>query len=173
MNIKFLITQIITSIRIICSPILFYTIIEELKLYAYLLFVLIIITDVIDGYIARRYSVSTNFGAYYDATVDFAAIMFSFSAFAINSIYPYWLLIIFLFSFVFFILTSKTNNLIYDPFGKYYGAIIFCVIGITLIYTKHHMLQLIPIILIIIAMISFISRIYQIKKIKMKDFNKP
>jgi CDP-diacylglycerol--glycerol-3-phosphate 3-phosphatidyltransferase/cardiolipin synthase len=169
MNLQFLLPQIITTIRLVCAPFIFFSIYEDLKTFAFVFFILIILTDILDGMLARKYNVSTTFGGYYDVTVDFVVIMFAFYVFVFKNIYPIWLLILFILFFILFIITSNLKKLVYYPIGKYYGAMLFITIGITLFYSKNPIPILILIIIIIFTIITFISRISRIFSLKNID----
>ncbi len=164
MNLHILIPQTITTLRLISSPFLFFLVYEKYYSYAFAFFVLIIITDSVDGILARKFNATSNFGAYYDSIADFAVVVSAFAAFSLDEIYPYWLLIIFTFLFVFFILTSKIYDLIYDTIGKYYGALLFTAIGISLIYPRYPITLTIQIFVIFITILTVISRTYSLKK---------
>jgi phosphatidylglycerophosphate synthase len=166
MKLRLLIPQIITTIRLVCAPLIFFTILQKYDMISITLLVIICITDVLDGKIARKFNVTTTFGAYYDTVTDFAVIIFAFSGFIFLKIYPYWLLIIFTIMFLLFIITSKTNKIIYDPFGKIYGALLILFVGITIILPYNETYTTIIIAIIIITIISFISRFYHLKNIK-------
>lgn len=85
-------------------------------------------TDVLDGWLARRLDVCTATGAYFDAVADLLVICAGFAALVTHDVYPAWLLAVFLLIFVQFVLTSNTNQVIYDPVGKYYGAVLYSVL---------------------------------------------
>jgi phosphatidylglycerophosphate synthase len=74
-NIKGYTPSIITFIRIILSPILFLTVIYDFFIYSLIIFFLAIVTDVVDGYISRRWNVSSSKGAYFDVTADFILVL--------------------------------------------------------------------------------------------------
>jgi phosphatidylglycerophosphate synthase len=146
-------------------PITIFTILQKYDILSISLFVIISITDVLDGKIARKLNVTTTFGGYYDAVADFAVILFAFSGFILINIYQYWMLIIFTFMFLLFILTSKTKKLIYDPFGKIYGGLLILFVGVTIVIPYDETYKIITILIIIITIISLISRIYFLKNI--------
>jgi CDP-diacylglycerol--glycerol-3-phosphate 3-phosphatidyltransferase/cardiolipin synthase len=151
---------------LICAPLIFFTIIIKNEIISILLFALICITDILDGKIARKLNTTTKFGAYYDVTVDFAVIILAFTGFILINIYPYWLLIIFTSIFLFFIYTSKTGKLIYDPFGKFYGALLILFVGATLFIPYNETYLIIIILIIILTLFSLFIRISFLKKIK-------
>lgn len=73
---KITIPNIITSIRFIAIPFMAYYIYagvevdEKYNLVAFILFLSIWLTDVLDGYIARKYDQVTDFGKLFDPFVD-------------------------------------------------------------------------------------------------------
>jgi len=127
-------------------------------------------TDVIDGYLARRLDVISSNGAYFDIVSDFIFVVAGFSAFIINGIYPFWILIIIFFMFLQFIVTSKFQVPIYDPVGKYYGAFLFLTIFIGLIINNPFINLILTILIVIFTIISITSRYFHIfKNKKLKD----
>lgn len=82
------------------------------------------LTDVLDGYLARRLKVCSAWGAYADSTADFLVVMGGFHALTTHGVYPFWLPLLLIGMFGQFVLTSR-QQLIYDPIGKYYGAALY------------------------------------------------
>jgi hypothetical protein len=68
--------------------------------------------------------------------------------------------------FLFFIFTSKTGKLIYDPFGKFYGSLLILIIGTTLLIPINEVYRIIIILIMIYTLISILSRIPFLKKQK-------
>ncbi len=163
-NIKSYIPSIITFIRIILSPILFLTIVNNFSIYSIIIFLFAILTDVVDGYVSRRWNVSSSRGAYFDVTADFILVLAGFTALVIKNIYPSWILIIIIFMFLQFIITSRSRIPTYDPVGKYYGAFLFLALFIGLIINITIINTFLTIIIVIFTIISIISRfIYFLK----------
>ena len=125
----------VIAIRFIAAPLLLYTFMNDLMLWALGIFLLAVFTDVLDGYVARRVGgVSIPLlGAYSDATADLFLILAAFSAFSTEGLYPFWVLPLFTLMFIQFVLTSRLDRPIYDPVGKYYGIFLFGAIGVTLV----------------------------------------
>jgi len=165
-RVKVLIPSVFTSIRIILAPIFFYTVINDLFIYSICIFTFAMATDVIDGYLARRLDVISSNGAYFDIVSDFIFVVAGFSAFIINGIYPFWILIIIFFMFWQFIVTSKFQVPIYDPVGKYYGAFLFLTIFIGLIINNPFINLILTILIVIFTIISITSRYFHIFKNK-------
>lgn len=147
----------ITASRIILSILFLDLLINNMKIVAILVFLLAVITDAFDGYSARKLSVASDYGAYFDIIADFILVLVAFLTFIIIGIYPYWLLLLIVLVFLQFILTSKLKVLVYDPVGKYYGAFLFAVIFVTLICPPSFYSWLL-IAIILFTIISLISR---------------
>ena len=169
-TVKGVIPSILTMIRIILAPIFFISIIN-FPIYSISIFGFAMLTDIIDGYLARKWNVTSSKGAYFDITADFIFVIAGFSAFIINGIYPFWLLIIIIFMFIQFIITSKSKNPIYDPVGKYYGAFLFFSIFINLIINNITINSLLTIIIVLFTIISITSRFLFIFKKKINNDN--
>jgi CDP-diacylglycerol--glycerol-3-phosphate 3-phosphatidyltransferase/cardiolipin synthase len=122
------------------------------------LFLLAIATDLADGYLARRLGVSSNLGAYFDATADFFVIMSTFAAFAIIALYPAWLLIIIASMFTQFLVTSRFGKPVYDPIGRHYGTFLFAAIGLTLAFPSPPLWLAISDIIAILTIAAITSR---------------
>ena len=91
-------------------------------------------TDFFDGYAARKLGATSRFGAYYDATTDFALVIGIFAFFTVDGFYSIWLPLLITASFVQFIVTSHYAKKIYDPVGKYVGSALYIGIVLTLVF---------------------------------------
>ena len=149
----------LSYIRILLSPIIFYTIINGLILIPIGILVIAGITDILDGFIARKKGSSTSKGAYLDVISDFILIISCFLAFVVIGWYdPLILLLIFL-MFILFIGTSGLKKPVYDPVGKYLGAYLMVMILISLIFPEPFIRQILVILLLIISLCSIVSRL--------------
>ena len=129
--------SLLTSLRVIILPHIFLFFNQGFTLAVYALFITAIGTDFLDGFLARKLKVTSNYGAYFDIIVDFIFIV-SFFGFFINSgIYPNWILILISVTFFQFIISNLfLKRTIYDPVGKIYGSLLFAGIGITLLFNS-------------------------------------
>ena len=98
--------------------------------YGAVLFLTLLCTDLLDGYLARRFALSTKFGTYFDVTTDFIFVFCMFLTFNSKGFVPEWILAIITLVFVLFIITSVYSDEIYDPVGKYYGSLLYSAIGL-------------------------------------------
>ena len=71
------IANIFTIFRILLAPIFFIFFIKKLYFLSFLSFLIASITDALDGYLARRYKVVSNFGSFYDPLADKILIFFA------------------------------------------------------------------------------------------------
>lgn len=163
-----LLPSILSILRIVMALALFYTYLSELMLPSIIIFIIAISTDYMDGFIARKFDVTTNYGAFLDSAADFILIILIFLAFIISGIYPFWILILIIFMYIQFILTSGTKKPIYDPIGKYYGVFLFLSAGITLILPfilpTSYVTNILLIIIVLFSLISLLTRFYSLYK---------
>ena len=170
MNQRILIPSFISSIRIVLAPLLFLSFYNDMKVLSFILFISAVLTDALDGYLARKLDVTSNFGAYLDTAADFILILTAFSAFVITGLYPYWIMILIIFMFLQFILTSGIKTPVYDPFGKYYGSFLFLSLRNTLIFSNNININFFLGLIGIFSVISLITRFLFITQQK-KLFN--
>jgi phosphatidylglycerophosphate synthase len=101
--------------------------------YGATLFLSLLCSDFLDGYLARRLGLSSKFGTFFDVVADFILIFSMFLVFNFKGFVPYWVLILIAFFFAQFIVTSLYWDKIYDPVGKYYGSLLYGAIGLRFI----------------------------------------
>lgn len=125
-------------LRAFFAPLLFYTFINDLKIWTIALFFFACFTDYFDGYLVRKLDITSpsSLEAYLDATADFIIILTMFFAFSLKHIYPYWILILIGVFFLQFVITSGLESPVYDPVGKYTGLFFFAIIIITLLFPQ-------------------------------------
>lgn len=91
--------NMITIFRIILIPIfllVFHSDLENRILYSGLIFLLSGISDVLDGYIARKFDMGTELGAVLDPFADKLMSFAVLISFAIGGFIPYWIIVLIL-----------------------------------------------------------------------------
>ena len=88
------IPNIITIGRLIIVPIVIVMIMQQRWTAAFVLFVVAGISDAVDGFIARRFDMRSEFGAYIDPIADKALLVSIYVTLAIVGAIPGWLAII-------------------------------------------------------------------------------
>jgi len=78
------IPNMVTILRIVLTPIFFLFFMYQLYSLAFLCFFIASLTDFLDGYLARKYNLTSNFGIIYDPLADKILILFAFFCMLIN-----------------------------------------------------------------------------------------
>jgi len=121
---------------------------------------LAVITDLLDGWLARRLQVCSTFGAYFDTTADFALAMAAFGALTARNVYPLWVLAIIVLMFVQFVWTSRYGQPLYDPVGKYYGAVLYSVVFVLVMLPDLVLSYMLLAAIVIVSALSLGTRIF-------------
>jgi phosphatidylglycerophosphate synthase len=158
MNKKILVPQGISALRLAALPLFLAFFAADTQIGCITVFGLAQITDLIDGYVARKLGVATKAGAYFDAAVDFTFIMGIFAAFTSAGYYPTWIMLLITASFAQFVLTSHLSKELYDPIGKYVGSVLYISIGLTLLAPTPPIFTLVTVGFPVFAAASFATR---------------
>ena len=164
-----LIPMLISSLRIAALPLFFYVynIGNDVACLGMLMFCAA--TDFLDGYIARKLNVTSNFGAYYDATTDFIFMFGIFLLFYGLGFYPIWLLLIITFAFIQFIITSYLANKLYDPVGRYLGSALYIGVVLTLFWPTEVVFAFVQYAFVGFFLFSITSRIISLTRKRTKQ----
>lgn len=151
-------------LRLLSAPFFYCSFLSSLCIAAFCIFLFAVLTDIIDGIIARSLSATSRFGAYADVISDFIFIVTAFSVFIKIGWYYIWVLIPIAVSFFSFLLTSGKKAPIYDPFGKYMGAIMMFIIACTLIFPFQLVRTILAYSVLFIFILNTYLRLAYIKK---------
>lgn len=158
MNKTALVPSGISSLRLAALPIfLYYYSIGNLWA-CIVIFCLAQVTDLLDGYAARKLQVTSKTGAYFDAITDFAFITGIFAAFSLSGYYPAWIMALIAASFAQFVMSSLYSKKLYDPLGKYIGSVLYIAIGLTLLSPTPLIFTIVEIGFPVFAVTSFVTR---------------
>ncbi len=150
----------VTSLRLVVLPFLIYSFNQEIRVAAYALFLFVICTDFLDGYLAKKLEVTSRLGSYFDVTADFLFVSSMFLTFIFKRVYPLWIFLLIVFVFVQFMLTSfYSKRAVYDPVGKYYGSLMYGGIGLTLLFPEQLVYSIVTIGIVVFTMVSLFSRL--------------
>ncbi|CAH1667223.1 CDP-alcohol phosphatidyltransferase family protein [Chelatococcus asaccharovorans] len=86
--------NIITIARLLLVPVVIAMIVAGRWQTAFVLFVVAGVSDAVDGFIARRFNMKTELGAYIDALADKALLVSIYVSLAIVGVLPGWLAIL-------------------------------------------------------------------------------
>jgi phosphatidylglycerophosphate synthase len=154
-----LVPAIISSLRIAVLPLFFYLYNPVNIVPCLVLLVFSASTDFFDGYSARKLGATSRFGAYYDATTDFALVIGIFAFFTVDGLYPVWLPLLIAASFVQFMVTSHYAKKLYDPIGRYIGSALYIGIALTLVFPSQETYNFVQYAFVGFFLISLGSRI--------------
>ncbi len=163
------IPNLLSVFRILTSPLLFFFIIFGSIGTTTALFIVDMVSDAMDGYIARKFGFCSILGSYLDIIGDFLSIFSILIGFTLIGIYPIWIIITVLVIFLQFLATSKYKELVYDPIGKYYGSFLFVILMISLIDVRGYLIVQIILFFIGFTTISVVSRIFALFNLNKKN----
>src|SRR5262245_838008 len=83
----------ITLGRVMSVPVLFYLLVSQRSVAAFIVFVLAGLSDAVDGYLAKRFDWRSELGAYLDPLADKLLIVSIFIALGVRNELPLWLVI--------------------------------------------------------------------------------
>jgi phosphatidylglycerophosphate synthase len=149
----------LSFIRILLAPIFVYTFLNGQILISIGILILAGITDILDGFIARKKGSTSIRGAYLDVTADFILIVACFIVFVFVGWYDPLILVLIILMFMLFVGTSGLKKPVYDPVGKYLGAYLMVMILISLIFSETFVRQILVFVLLIICVSSIFSRL--------------
>lgn len=90
-----MIPNILTTLRLVIIPIFAYTMLKTDNMFlAFVLFIASGITDVVDGYIARRFNMTTDIGKIYDPFVDKLMQLTALFCLTVKGVVPIWIIVI-------------------------------------------------------------------------------
>lgn len=164
--------NILTILRIIGTiPLIILILYHGLTIENFILFVILGLTDFLDGYIARKYNKCSEFGKVMDGVADKFLMLSITIVLLVKKIIPYWTLIIFirdLIAIIFALYYKKKTNIMVKSniFGKVKTTLHIITIALTLLIGRWTIYSGI---LMIIAILLFIPEIvYTYKYIKNK-----
>jgi phosphatidylglycerophosphate synthase len=148
----------ITAVRLGFAPLLVFLVSRGMLFCGAALFLFLLFTDFLDGYLARRLGVSSKFGTYFDVTADFTLVFSMFLAFGSKGFYADWILIVIAAEFAGFLWTSHSSSKIYDLVGKYYGSLLYGAIGLRFIFSGQLFYSVVTASVVVFSAASILSR---------------
>jgi cardiolipin synthase len=91
---KLSIPNVITLARILLVPVVAWAIASGQMQLAFLLFLAAAISDTVDGFLAKRFGMQTELGAYLDPAADKVMIVSIYATLGISGVIPLWIVIL-------------------------------------------------------------------------------
>jgi phosphatidylglycerophosphate synthase len=159
----------VTGLRFALVPLLVFFVSNDLIFLGGGLFLFMIATDFFDGLLARRYGLSSKFGMYFDVTTDFVFVFNMFLAFIPKGFCANWIPAVIVVVFAEFLLTNLFLNKSYDPVGKYFGSLLYGMIGLRFILSGRFFYDAVTVGVVAFAVASIVSRAVFILKKQTND----
>ena len=122
----------VTALRLLAIPAIGILWLRAMRPAAIGLYAFVVLSDAVDGWLARRLDAVTRFGGFFDAITDIVAILSLLALLGWRGVVPVWVPVAPAVVAGIFLATSSRAAPRYDPIGKYYGTILFVVVGILL-----------------------------------------
>ncbi|MGA2387111.1 MAG: CDP-alcohol phosphatidyltransferase family protein [Candidatus Bathyarchaeia archaeon] len=152
------IPAVVSSFRIAVLPLFLYFYNAGNVALCLTLFAASALTDLLDGFLARKLKVTTNFGAHYDAATDFVLVIGVYAFFCLKGIYPAWLPLLIAVSFTVFLASSLYAKKLYDPIGRYTGSALYIGVVLTLVFPSQAMFSFVQYAFAGFFSVSLVSR---------------
>jgi cardiolipin synthase (CMP-forming) len=152
------IPSMVTAARLGAIPLLVLLVARGMLFYGALLFLLLLCTDLMDGYLARRLGTSSRFGAYFDATTDFILVFSMLAVFDSEGFVADWVLVVVTVFFAQFVISGLRWGRIHDPLGKYYGSLLFGAIGLRFVVSGEFFYDMATFVITGYALVSVCAR---------------
>lgn len=107
--------NVITIARLLAVPVVAALIVSDAWVAAFAIFVAAGVSDAVDGYIAKRFDMRSELGAYLDPLADKALLVTIFCALAAASVVPIWLAILVVFRDVMIVAAVVLGQLLDRP----------------------------------------------------------
>ena len=156
-----LLINCITSLRILFGFLFLFSVLFDLNTtYLIVIFILTAISDVSDGWLSRKYNLSSDDGAKFDVICDFIFIILSTFALILIDLIPAWFLVIIILKLIEFFKTSD-ETLVYEKFGHFVALMFYAFPIIAVLINNKSSILILAIFITICALISSLSRIHQ------------
>lgn len=157
--IRYLAPNLTSALRFLAIPFVIIHLRHGRNIVALLVFAAAGLSDLLDGYLARKLRAQSSFGAYVDAFADFSLILSVYLFLCVSNTVHLFPVLLIVSMFVQFLLTSRGGTLVYDPVGKSFGAILFTSIVPMLLYPQRPVTCVSCYVVTVAAAVSISTRI--------------
>lgn len=181
------IPNILTIIRILLIPVILFYVFTGQYIIAFIVFTLSGLTDIADGFIARKFNLISNFGKLMDPLADKLTQIATLTSLVITDIIPIWILIIVLFKeFIMIVGASFLYGKDVVVYSRWYGklaTVLFYIAIVASLLVKQFSLSAfwsnldyglycLAIVTTVFALIMYVKDLYQKGFIDKQDLKK-
>ena len=132
--------------------------------YLMAIYFLAILSDILDGYWARKYGLVVDNGSKMDVICDFLLIIFSTLAVVLIDLAPAWFLLIIILKLIEFFITSGSGTLKYDRFGTFVAYMFYAFPIVAILINSKNITLILTIIITVCAIASSFLRIKDMRE---------
>ena len=152
--------------RIIFGLLFLYFVVFDFNfVYLIAVFALTIASDILDGFLARKYNLVLDKGSKIDVICDFLFILFSTLAIVLIDLAPAWFLLIIILKIIEFFATSGNGALKYDRLGTYVAYMFYAFPIVAILINSKNITLILTIIITICAIASSLWRIKNMREL--------
>ena len=149
----------ISSLRILFGVLFLFCVLLDLNTtYLVIIFLLTTISDVGDGWLSRKYHLSSDEGARLDVICDFIFIMISTFSLVLIDLIPAWFLLIIILKLIEFFKTSD-ETLVYEKFGHFVALMFYAFPIVSVLLNDRFTVLILAVFITVCALLSSLSRI--------------
>ena len=133
------------------------------------LHIVICLTDIFDGFAARRMKAESALGAVLDLIADLFFILLSLAALCFLGMLPFWFLAVVLIKFIEYLITSKylriekdNNKLVNDKLGRIAAVLFYITPGVSCLIYRFTFDNILTLLLVSFSIIAFTSSIIRV-----------
>ena len=149
----------ITCTRILLVPALILLYLADHQGTVLVLYIVILLTDVLDGWLARRLNAVTRLGAMFYVGADILVVLAVLATLAIQGTVPAWVPLGPVLVAWLFLCTSARGKPRYDPIGKYYGTALFLLIGTLLWQPTEALTSASTVAIAVLSLLALVNRV--------------
>ena len=154
----------LTGLRLVLIPLILSAFLSGDRGAAFGLFLLAGLTDVLDGAVARHLGASTRVGAVLDAAADVGLLLSILWLVAITTPLPIWVPVLPSVQAAWFAFTGTRQGPFYDPIGKYYGAVLYVLVGVVLLDQQHAGSGVVSVAVLLLTLAAGASRFVALRR---------
>ncbi len=149
------IPNLLTVLRLVFAPLIFYLILSSRQYLAFILFIVVVLSDAFDGYIARKYKQSSRIGKLLDPISDKLLYAFVLFGVLLRQDLFFWLWffgIVFLIHIAGYIIVLKKKVKFPTMFGRICNLAEVMILAVMILYSNNIMLLLFSFFILVSAL---------------------